>query len=563
MIRVACIGAGAWGANLLRNFARLNVLYAVCDTHRETLQAAASAYPGAKAVGQVEAVLDDARVDAVAIATPAGTHADLAKRVLAAGKDVFVEKPLALTLEEGRSVVEAADRAARILMVGHILHYHPAVKALRHLIARGDLGKLQYVYSSRLNIGKVRREENILWSFAPHDLSALLYLVGQEPDVVQANGGTYLQQGVPDVTLTTFAFPGGVRGHVFVSWLHPFKEQKLVVVGSRKMAVFDDLAKDKLLLYPHEVDWIEQIPVAHRAEAAVVPLEMEEPLAAECRHFLDCVARRTTPQTDGQEALRVLRVLQAAQDSLDRGGAGCAPARTDLRFPGCLIHETAVVDEPADILAGTRLWHFSHVLAGSRIGADCSIGQNVTVGPNVSVGNRVKIQNNVSVYEGVTLEDFVFCGPSVVFTNVVNPRSAVPRKSEFKPTRVQYGATLGANSTILCGVTIGRHAFVGAGAVVTRSIPDHALVMGNPAKQTGWMCACGVKLAVAKGGARCTACGARYTVSPARGCRRIDEAGPARTARADVRQDGRAAKHHSRKRAKTKGTGTSRRGHTR
>ncbi|MBI4402283.1 MAG: N-acetyltransferase [Nitrospirae bacterium] len=191
---------------------------------------------------------------------------------------------------------------------------------------------------------------------------------------------------------------------------------------------------------------------------------------------------------------------------------------------GCWVHPTAIVDQPSEILAGTKIWQFSHVCAGCRIGADCNVGQNVVIGPNVSIGNRVKIQNNVSVYEGVTLEDFVFCGPSMVFTNVINPRSAIPRKSEIKPTLIRYGATLGANCTIVCGVTIGRHAFVGAGAVVTKDIQDYALVVGNPARQTGWMCDCGVKLTVVKGRARCCACGAHYAVSRQSGCRRTDGA---------------------------------------
>jgi UDP-2-acetamido-3-amino-2,3-dideoxy-glucuronate N-acetyltransferase len=180
------------------------------------------------------------------------------------------------------------------------------------------------------------------------------------------------------------------------------------------------------------------------------------------------------------------------------------------------------VDRPSEIGTGTKIWQFSRVLPGSRLGEDCNIGQNVVIGPNVSIGRKVKIQNNVSVYEGVTLEDEVFCGPSMVFTNVINPRSAIPRKSEIKPTLVKRGATLGANCTIVCGVTVGRSAFVGAGAVVTADVPDFALVVGNPARRSGWMCACGVKLRVVKGKAACAACGARYAVDGKHGCRRLD-----------------------------------------
>lgn len=515
-----------WGKNLVRNFSALGVLQVVCDASPDALESCARAYPHVAPVDSFARVLADPTIDAVAIATPAARHALMARQALEAGKDVLVEKPLALTLAEGRELVSLAERASRILMVGHVLQYHPAVQKLNDVIMKGEIGKVQYLYSTRLNLGKFRREENILWSFAPHDISTILMLVGQEPATVQASGGTYLQQGVPDVTMTSLAFPNGVRAHVFVSWLHPFKEQKLVVIGDRKMAVLDDLAKEKLVLYPHQVNWIERLPVARRAEAEAVPLELDEPLAVECRHFVECVEHRSRPKTDGQEALRVLEVLHASQLSLDRDGAvvllreELEPAARGVST-GAWVHPTAIVDQPCEILPGTRIWHFSHVQAGSRIGSDCTIGQNVMIGPNVSIGNHVKIQNNVSVYEGVTLEEFVFCGPSMVFTNVINPRSAVPRKAEIRRTLVKKGATLGANCTILCGLTIGRHAFVGAGAVVTRDVSDYALMLGSPARRTGWMCECGVRLKPVRGRARCR-CGARYAIGRA-GCRRTDK----------------------------------------
>jgi UDP-2-acetamido-3-amino-2,3-dideoxy-glucuronate N-acetyltransferase len=300
------------------------------------------------------------------------------------------------------------------------------------------------------------------------------------------------------------------------------------------MAVLDDLAKDKLVLYPHQVNWIDQAPVARKAEAEAVSVPDEEPLALECRHFLECVEQRITPRTDGREALRVLEVLHAAQVSLDREGAGVRVEEACAMLPasrptGAWIHSTAHVDQPCEILAGTKIWHYSHVLTGCRIGADCTIGQNVVIGPNVAIGNRVKIQNNVSVYEGVTLEDFVFCGPSMVFTNVINPRSAIPRRAEIKPTLVKYAATLGANCTVLCGVTIGRQAFVGAGAVVTHDVPDYALMVGNPARQAGWICECGTRLKVSGRRARCSVCGTRYDVSRKGGCR------PAQTGKSNTK----------------------------
>ncbi len=507
-IKVAVIGAGYWGKNLIRNFADLGALAAVCDSDPQAC--AAAAYPAVLTCGNFSEVLRDPAVDAVAISSPAISHYPIAKEALLSGKDVFVEKPLALEVPEGRELIDLAVRHGRILMVGHILQYHPAVLKLKELVDSGELGKIQYAYSDRLNIGKIRTEENILWSFAPHDISVMVLLLGEMPIEVSAHGGNYLQSHVADVTLTSLSFANGVKGHIFVSWLHPFKEQMLVVVGDKKMAVFDDVSKDrKLVLYPHRIDWIERLPVARKAEGETVPVEPGEPLKAECAHFLECIRTRQTPRTDGAEGLRVLKVLEACQRSLDRKGApvqlaDSAPAVTALPY---FVHETAVIDQPVEIGPGSKIWHFSHILKNSRIGENCNIGQNVVIGPDVTIGRGCKIQNNISVYKGVTLEDYVFCGPSMVFTNVYNPRAHIRRMDEVRSTLVKTGATIGANATIVCGHTIGRYAFVGAGAVVTKDVPDHALVVGNPARLIGWMCSCGVKL---DDRLQCGACGLRF-----------------------------------------------------
>jgi UDP-2-acetamido-3-amino-2,3-dideoxy-glucuronate N-acetyltransferase len=259
------------------------------------------------------------------------------------------------------------------------------------------------------------------------------------------------------------------------------------------------------------VDWVGgKVPIARKAEAIPVLLEPVEPLRAECEAFVQAIASREAPLTDGGSGLNVLRVLAAGQRSLDRGGEPVALERAEAA--GFYAHPTATIDEGARIGSGTRVWHYAHVMGGSRIGKDCVLGQNTFVGADVRIGHGVKIQNNVSLYDGVELDDFVFCGPSVVFTNVVNPRSEIERKSEFRRTSVGRGATLGANSTIVCGTTIGRYAFVAAGAVVTADVPDHALVVGVPARQVGWMCACGERLRDAESGAPCVACGRSFQV---------------------------------------------------
>lgn len=481
---VVVAGMGYWGKNLVRNFHELGALHGVCDSAASVEKSLEQDYKGVRYYREYSAMLAAPEIAAVALATPAVTHYEMAKAALNAGKDVFVEKPLAVEKRQGVELVELAQAKGRVLMVGHILRYHPAVLALQKLIQSGSLGRIYYLYSNRLNIGKIRTEENILWSFAPHDISVILSLLSEMPVRVSSHGSAYLTRDVFDVTVSQFDFPSGVQAHIFVSWLHPVKEQKLVVVGSEKMAVFDDTAEEKLVLYPHKVEWKNRVPTALKAKGEAVPLEMVEPLKAECQHFLDCVASRQTPVTDGREGLRVLSLLDACQRSLLKGGALIEPDAPVLPY---FAHESAYVDAGAEVGAGTKIWHFAHILKGARIGERCVIGQNVNVDGGAVVGNNVKIQNNVSVYAGVVIEDDVFLGPSCVLTNVTNPRSQVNRHALYERTTLKRGATIGANATIVCGVIVGRYAFVGAGSVVTKSVPDYALVVGNPAKRMGWM----------------------------------------------------------------------------
>jgi UDP-2-acetamido-3-amino-2,3-dideoxy-glucuronate N-acetyltransferase len=506
--KVGVAGCGYWGKNLVRVFAEIGSLGAICDSDASRLADLRRCY-GVPATAHFADMLAIPGLQAVVIAAPAAQHFTLAKQALLAGKDVFVEKPLALRVEDGEELVELARRQSRILMVGHLLHYHPAIVALRQRIRDGELGRIEYISSSRLNLGRLRTEEDILWSFAPHDISAIVHLLEESPVSVAAQGASYLNHPISDVTLTILSFASGVKAHIFVSWLHPFKEQKLVIVGDRKMAVFDDTQSEtKLVLYPHRIDWIDRVPVARRMEGEVVPLSQEEPLKAECEHFLECICERKTPNTDGENGLRVLRILHLASESIRQHGQP-TPFRV-ASAPRYQVDPSAVVDQPCEIGDGTKIWHFSHIMANSKIGRACNFGQNVHVASGVRIGNNVKIQNNVSLYTGVELEDDVFCGPSMVFTNVITPRSHVNRKAEYQKTLVKRGASLGANSTIVCGVTVGRYAFVGAGAVVTKDVPDHALVVGVPARQIGWTCQCGVRLEAGGDFWSCPSCASQY-----------------------------------------------------
>lgn len=507
--KVAVVGAGYWGKNLVRNFHELGALACVCDSREQVLHDVREKYNVATSI-LLDPLLANPEIGGVVIAAPAAQHYDIARKCLLAGKDVYAEKPLALHVEEGEQLVALARQQRKVLMVGHILEYHPAILELKRLISTGELGNIQYIYSSRLNIGKLRTEENILWSFAPHDISAILYLLGESPIRISAHGGSYLNHNT-DTTLTTCEFPSGVKAHIFVSWLHPFKEQKLAIVGGRKMAVFDDVEPErKLTLYSHRIDWVDRVPVVQKDGGQIVQLPKCEPLRIECEHFLECIETRQEPRTSGESALRVLRVLEGCEQSLKAKGV---PIDLGASKPKYFAHPTAVIDDGCEIGEGTHIWHFSHIMPDSKIGKNCNLGQNVVVSPRVVIGNNVKIQNNVSIYTGVELEDDVFCGPSMVFTNVINPRSHVQRKHEYRRTLVKKGASIGANSTIVCGAELGRYSFIGAGAVVTTDVPEFALMVGVPAERIGWMCACGIRLPGGDGQVTCKACGQSYRIA--------------------------------------------------
>ncbi|EFB42059.1 MULTISPECIES: Gfo/Idh/MocA family oxidoreductase [Parachlamydia] len=498
---LALIGGGRWGKNLARNFYQLGVLHTLCDSHPTTLETFRQNYPELHLTSSYDEVLNNSHIQSVVIAAPAIAHYALAKKALLAGKDVYVEKPLCLDSREGEELIHLAEEKGCILMVGHLLQYHPCIKALQELLGRGELGKLHYIVSNRLNLGSIRTEENALWSFAPHDISVILSLVGHNlPHQVRCTGADYLSKGVADTTMTTLRFANDVRAHIYVSWLHPFKEQKLVVIGSTGMAVFDDTKPwdEKLVLYRNHVTWTDgNIPLANKNEAEKVVVPQAEPLREECLHFIKCCQERIAPRTDGKEGLQVLKVLQAAQASLNEDGAEKNPSiksSVEQTSPQYYAHPTAIIGPQAEIEVGTKIWHFSHIMDGAKVGQACNIGQNVVISPSVVLGKNVKVQNNVSVYTGVICEDHVFLGPSMVFTNVINPRSAVNRRGEYQKTFVRKGATIGANATIVCGVELGEYCFIGSGAVITKDIPPYALIVGNPGRQIGWMSRHGEKL---------------------------------------------------------------------
>jgi predicted dehydrogenase len=327
--KIGQIGLGAWGKNLLRTFHGLpdSEVLVACDSDRSQLSKLSSIYPGVSFTDNPDEALENADLDAVVIATPPASHYELATRALNNDKDVFVEKPMVLNIEDGRRLLELAERKKRILMVGHIMEYHPASLKLKEYIDSDKLGKIHYLYATRVNLGKVRDIENSLWSFAPHDISLIVFLLGRMPVRVTATGAAYLQKNIEDVTFLTMHFEDKTMAHIHVSWLDPHKERTLTVVGSKMMAVFNDAeSSEKIWLYDKGVDarmdyntYGEYLSM--RAGDIIIPkIDSAEPLKLECQHFLDCVKNRTRPRSDGRDGLKVLTILTAAQKSMEQGG---------------------------------------------------------------------------------------------------------------------------------------------------------------------------------------------------------------------------------------------------
>jgi UDP-2-acetamido-3-amino-2,3-dideoxy-glucuronate N-acetyltransferase len=517
----------------------------------------------------LDEVLNDPGIECVVVATPAESHYEHCRAVLAAGRDVFVEQPLALDVDHADELVALAEDQSRILQVGYSLRYHPAILRLHELISSGSLGRVEYAYSNRLGTSRMRPDENLLWSFAPDDIAVILGLLDGSPVRASAHGEAFLGRDASDVTLTSLEFPGNVRAHTFVSWLHPFAEQRLVVVGSQAMAVFDGSLPDGALATCERGDQPLAEPCAGQPAVGTaqlpgrpVPFRPAEPIIAECEHFLDCCLNRIPPRTDGHEGLAVLRVLAAAEQSLRSHGrvvgitgmpvrgrglplsgqivadavAGAVDVRVrptpapstsacatqDVSLPTrapvaarpavngahAAIHPSAIIDATADVGLGTAVARDVHVGRCVCIGPANTLGPAVSIAEHVRTGAGCRIERNTIVCSRVTLEDGVVCGPGSVFTEVAG---GPPAGSE--PTLVRRGAVIGANATVESGRKLGRYSRVAAAAVVTEDVPDYALVGGVPAKQQGWVCACGADLRFESGAAACARCGMEYELA--------------------------------------------------
>lgn len=486
MRNLALIGGGYWGKNLIRDFYNLQALHTVCDIDTELLSKHKSTYPEIETTTDWETVLCSTDIDRVCIALPAHLHYTFAKKSLEAGKHVYVEKPITLDISQAEELNTIAKEKGLILMVGHLLQYHPGIQKIKAIIKSGKIGTIKQIVANRFSLGIFRTFENVLWSFAVHDISVILSLCSDKlPNSVVCNGVCNITSGIQDITNSILKYDDKYVS-LNVNWLSPYKEQKLTVVGTKGMLVFDDVEK-KIIIVPEFVKYENAMnphnPVAIKNNSYVESYNITEfPLTSECKHFIFCCDYNSKPITDGDEGVRVLKVLTKLQESLDDGGKEKHFKKSTNKV---FVHETAIVDDGAIIGEGTKIWHYSHICKGAKIGKNCNIGQNVFIAGGAVIGDNCKVQNNVSIYAGVKAGNHVFFGPSCVLTNDINPRCLHSKNGKYIETILEDGVTLGANSTVVCGNTISQHSLIGAGAVVCKDVRPYSIVVGNPGKIIG------------------------------------------------------------------------------
>lgn len=479
-MKLGLIGGGYWGQNLIRDFNSLGVLHTICEVNENLIVQYKNKYPTVITTKSWDDVLNNNEITAVCISLPAEMHYKFAKEALLANKDVYVEKPITLDIKEAEELVQLSKKQNKILMVGHLLQYHVCIETIKEIINSNQVGKIKSITSNRLSLGKFRTAENVLWSFAPHDISVILSLCNDElPSYVSCHGQSIVTPNIQDIVNTTMHFANqNIYVNVNVNWLSPYKEQKLTIVGDEGILLFDDVEPtNKLKLFRNYVDKSNGNPQSVKKEEVISIDTSKSPLVRECEYFVNCCLTRQTPRTDGGEGVRVLKVLDMLQKSLN--------TNTNNKINKYFAHETAIVDSGANIGDKTKIWHFSHISSNCQIGDNCNIGQNVFVAPHSKLGNNCKVQNNVSVYSGVECGDNVFLGPSCVLTNDINPRCEHSKGGNYMKTVIEDGVTIGANATIVCGHKIGKYALVGAGAVVTKDVEPYSIVVGNPAKKIG------------------------------------------------------------------------------
>uniref|UniRef100_A0A7S0ZGF9 Gfo/Idh/MocA-like oxidoreductase N-terminal domain-containing protein n=1 Tax=Timspurckia oligopyrenoides TaxID=708627 RepID=A0A7S0ZGF9_9RHOD len=542
LLKVGVIGCGKWGQNHVRALHEMNLLSAVSDLNSSTLSELNSRFNLAQSGVSISSdpyaniMQNSADTHAVIIASPTNTHAQLAKECLLAGKHVFVEKPISMDSKEVRELMRLAAERQLVLMTGHIVLFDRAFERMLRLIENGLIGVPRYISATRLSLGTFRNDADVLWTLAPHDIAmidAVLARFSQrgsavvhncEMHVTAASGSCVFSESRSDagtITLRCGTRFGEVHALVSVSWLHAAKERKFIVHGEHGSLEYDALNPDQSQALRHH-----RHHVAYNSEAKSVQVSRSvsnesgnpfshdqtasekerfaDSLTMELDHFLECIIEeRLENKAGGQQALRVVTVLEEAHRLIEAAAlgsrnvtqhAGKESLNQENTVDNVFVHDSAYVDANVTLCSGVKLWHFVHVMSGAKIGSESSLGQNVFVGKGVDIGRGVKVQNNVSIYEGVSVADHVFIGPSVVFTNVRNPRSEINRRADFASTRLCKGVTVGANATIVCGITVGEYAFIGAGSVVTKDVAPFTLVYGNPATCQGYVSPLGYRL---------------------------------------------------------------------
>ena len=480
-MKLGLIGGGYWGKNLVRDFNNCKVLDIICDLDINLIKEYNKKYPNIRTTNDFKDILNDEKITAICISLPAELHYKFAKMSLLANKDVYVEKPITLDIKEAEELIELAKEKNKILMVGHLLHYHPCIDKIKEIIKKGKIGKIKNIISNRLNLGKFRKQENVLWSFAPHDISIILNLCDNKlPNSVLCSGKSCITKGVHDITNSILKYDD-IYININVNWLNPYKEQKLSIIGDKGMILFDDTLKSgKIKYYSEYINFSDDlVPIAIKNNEQLIDVDSSKsPLLNECEHFIECCLKRKRPLTDGEEGLRVLKILNYLQQSLDNN-------KEIIIKNNYYIHPSSIIDDMVEIGNGTKIWHFSHICSGAIIGKNCSIGQNVYIGNGVILGDNCKVQNNVSIYSGVEAGDYVFFGPSCVLTNDINPRGKYSKNGNYIKTKIETGVTLGANCTIVCGNKLGKHSLIGAGTVICKDVEPYSIMVGNPGKKIG------------------------------------------------------------------------------
>ncbi len=522
-LKIAVIGCGSWGKKLFTAFYEVGFFPVICDVDEKKLNWYENHYPNLQTYHTAEKVLIDPSIEAVAIASPFENHFEFARKALLAGKHVYFERPLMVTADQREELGLLSREQKRVLTVAGVLKHYPVFSLLQEIVAKGELGNLKYIYASRLSAGEIGEDENILWSFSPHDVAMILGLSGELPEFVAATGANYFHKKIADLTTSYMKFPSGLRAHLFVSWLHPENNNKLVVVGDKKMAVFQDKKNScqKLYIYPHQISWEHEMHVPQKAKAEIINIYQDELICEDIERFVSSVKEQRGAVNLDDEGEQVMEILNAGQLSINQNGdkvfLGAGRQFGIMSMPLPIIdamQQGKMLADGVTLLDEEQTGDMDHEIICDEELVICNdtTGSFLPFYRLTKDGKGCKIRNNLSIIEDLLLEsEFEYEDQNLkwfqssVFLN--------QDRNDERQTVVKKGVTLGAGCTIARGTTIGEYAYIGAGAVVVNDVPPHALVVGSPAKIKGWVCRCGNRLRFSRDDKSCcSSCCFRYIV---------------------------------------------------